>query len=419
MFNRNLQETIEELLKEFRVLYLTGPRQSGKTTLVKKLGKQLNMSYVTLDDQAIYQAVNQDPHGFIDSFKGRNIILDKFQYSSQLVPAIKMCSDNLAIEHKGKFLLTGSADVFRSAKTHEALPGHMARLELYPLSRTEINNKQFNLIDYLIIQDFKNTKQISITRENIAQWIIDGGYPEIQYKKSQRTKTIWFKSYLQGRLFKDFETLYNARGDYQTKLRVLISYLSGLCGNLLKYSNVASDIGLDDKTSKTYISLLELMFIVKTMPAFRKNRAKREITHMPKLHFVDTGLACYLLGLNKCEQLIKSNNYGGLLENFIMMEITKHSQWALNDISVYHFRDKRKNEVDIILEQTNGQTIAIEVKASASVSIRDFKGILKFADFVGSQFSHGIVFYSGKHVLPFNQGKLKLTALPIGLLNEC
>lgn len=417
MFNRKLEKALEELLQEFRVVYLTGPRQSGKTTLVKKLGSHLQMKYLTLDDQAVYAAVKNDPHGFINSFDEENIILDEFQYSPNLIPAIKKCSDELGIKHKGKFLLTGSADIFKSARAQEALPGHMARLELYPLSLSEINNKSLNLVDFLIQENFKCDKETGINRENIAQWIIDGGYPEVQNKKSKRAKTIWFKSYLQGRLFKDFETLYNARGDYQAKLRMLIAYLSGLCGNLLKYSNVSNDLELDDKTTKTYVSLLELMFIVKTVPTFLKNRAKREVTHMPKLHFVDTGLACHLLGLQNTEKLLQSPSYGVLLENFVYMEIIKHTQWALNDVSIYHFRDKRKNEVDIIMEQANGQTIAIEIKVSASISIRDFKGIMKFAEFAGEKFSHGILFYTGKHVLPFNNGELKMMALPIGLLN--
>lgn len=417
MFERNIEKTIEELLQEFRVVYLTGPRQSGKTTLVKKLGRHLHMQYMTLDDQAVYAAVKNDPHGFIDSFDNNNIVLDEFQYSPNLIPAIKKCSDELSVKHKGKFLLTGSADIFKSAKAQEALPGHMARLELYPLSLSEINNKSLNLVDFFIEENFKLDKTFNINREDVAQWIIDGGYPEVQNKKSKRAKTIWFNSYLQGRLFKDFETLYNARGDYQTKLRMLITYLSGLCGNLLKFSNVSNDLEIDDKTAKTYVSLLELMFIVKTVPTFLKNRAKREVTHMPKLHFVDTGLACNLLGLHNVEQLLQSPNYGGLLENFVYMEIIKHTQWALNDVSIYHFRDKRKNEVDIIMEQANGQTIAIEIKASSSISIRDFKGIIKFAEFAGDKFSHGILFYTGKHVLPFNNGDLKMVALPIGVLN--
>ncbi len=137
---------------------------------------------------------------------------------------------------------------------------------------------------------------------------------------------------------------------------------------------------------------------------------------MPKLHFVDTGLACYLLGIKNYEQLVYSQYFGGLFENLIFMELTKHSQWALNDARLYHFRDKRKNEVDIVLEQCNGQIIGIEIKAAATVGTSDFKGLTKLADFAGNKFSHGIVFYSGANILPFNQEGIKMYALPVGLL---
>jgi predicted AAA+ superfamily ATPase len=415
MFKRNLEKLIEELLNEFRIVYLTGPRQSGKTTLVQLVGKSLAMRYLTLDDNTILSAVENNPQSFIQSFDKQNIVLDEFQYCPELIPAIKQTSDQLGDKHKGKFLLTGSADIFKSAKVQEALPGHMARLELYPLSITEIGNQPINIIDYLIEQKFNNTKNLTVSRQQLANWIINGGYPEIQ-SKSPRGKSMWFKSYLQGRLLKDFDSLYTARGDYQAKLSALIAYLAGLCGNLLKYSNISNDLELDDKLVKTYINILELMFIVKSVPAYLKNRAKRQATRMPKLHFVDTGLACYLLGIKNYEQLVYSQYFGGLFENLIFMELTKHSQWALNDVSLYHFRDKRKNEVDIVLEQNNGQIIGIEIKAAATVGISDFKGLTKLADFAGTKFSHGIVFYSGANILPFDQGDIKMYALPIGLL---
>ena len=415
MFRRNLEKIIEELLNEFRIVYLTGPRQSGKTTLVQLVGKNLDMQYLTLDDNAILSAVENDPQSFIQSFEEQNIILDEFQYSPELIPPIKQASDQLSNNRKGKFLLTGSADIFKSAKTQEALPGHMARLELYPLSISEISKQPINIIDYLVEQRFENNANLLVPKQQIADWILNGGYPEVQ-SKSQRGKSIWFKSYLQGRLLKDFETLYTARGDYQAKLSALIAYLSGLCGNLLKYANVSNDLELDDKLVKTYINILELMFIVKTVPAYLKNRAKRQATRMSKLHFVDTGLACYLLGLKNYEQLVYGQYFGGLFENLVFMELTKHTQWSLNDVSLYHFRDNRKNEVDIVLEQNNGQIIGVEIKASATVGVKDFKGLRKLAEFAGNKFSHGVVFYTGANILPFHQGEIKMYALPVGLL---
>lgn len=415
MILRHLEPIIVELLSEFRVVYLTGPRQAGKATLVKYIADRLNMDYITFDNQTMLSAATNDPHGFIQSFDDRKLALDEFQYLPSLVPAIKESSDQLLPTTKGKFLLTGSTDIFHSAKTQEALPGHMARLELYPLAISEMNQQSQNIIDYLISQQFNPRENAKLTRTQLAEWIISGGYPEVQ-TKSLRAKSMWYSSYVQGRLFKDFESLYNARGDYFSRLQALIPYLAGLSGNLLKYANISNDLELDDKLTKTYIQILELMFIVARVPAYKKNRAKRAATRMPKLHFIDTGLACYLLGLKNSDQLLASQYYGGLLENLVYMELRKHAQWSEDMVNLYHFRDKQKNEVDIIIELLNGHIIGVEVKASASVTSHDFKGLKKLAEFAGQQFMYGLVFYAGGETLPFHQDGHSFYALPIGVL---
>ena len=415
MFERHLASVIESLLDEFRVIYLTGPRQSGKTTVVRQIAKQCGLVYLTLDDGSILDAASLDPHGLIESFEGQNLALDEFQYTPALIPAIKAESDRLGREGMGKFLLTGSADIFRSAHTQEALPGHMARFELYPLSAMELGGQRSNIIDLLSEQSFVKKAVPLVSKAQLAGLVLAGGYPEIQ-NKSPRAKKIWFQSYVEGRLLKDFDVLYRARGDYHAKVKALVHYLAGLTGNLLKYANVSKDLEIDDKLAKSYIQILELMFIVKRLPGYLKNKSKRQATRMPKLHFVDTGLACHLLGLTSTAQLMRSQYYGGLVENFVLMEFCKHVQWADNDIELWHFRDKHMNEVDIVMEQTDGSVIGVEVKASATVGVADFKGLRKLADFTGQRFYYGVVFYNGEHVLPFHQDNRHYWALPMGLL---
>ncbi len=417
MYARKIEPLLLEFLTEFRIIYLTGPRQAGKSTLVRSIATQTHMDYITLDNHATLAAVQNDPHGFIQSMGEKNIILDEFQYAPELIYAIKEASDSLSPQKKGKFILTGSADIFRSAKAQEALPGHMARLELYPLALSELKPSSTNIIDYLLADDFQYRQTPITTREEIAALILQGGYPEIQ-TKSPRAKQAWFHSYLEGRLWKDFETLYAARGDYHSKLQALVPYLAGLSGNLLKYANVANDLGLDDKVIKSYIEILDLMFIIKRTPAYLKNKSKRKATTLPKLHMVDTGLASYLLGLHTPEQMLLSQYYGGLLENFIAMELYKQASWANNSVEIYHFRDTRQKEVDIILEQQNGQIIGIEIKASSSVNASDFSGLMSLAEFSGDRMQRGVLFYSGREILPFKIAEHQFYALPIGLLTQ-
>lgn len=414
MFQRKLTSIVIELLKEFRIVYLTGPRQAGKTTLTKSITPETGLEYVSFDNQNILLSAQNDPIGFIDSFKS-GVILDEFQYVPELISAIKQASDNLPATVKGKFLLTGSADIFRSSKTQEALPGHMARLELYPLSLSEKFNTQNNVIELLCDKNF-NIKQLeTLNHQRLADLILQGGYPEVQ-NKSARGKQIWYESYIEGRLYKDFETLYSARGDYRSKLKALVPYLAGLAGNLIKFSNISNDIKEDDKLIKSYMEVLELMFIIKTIPGYIKNKAKREAITMPKLQMVDTGLACNLLGLKNQEQLVQSSYFGGLLENLIFMELLKQNSWSNEQVNLFHFRDKYKNEVDIVLERENSQIIGIEVKASATIRQHDFKGLIKLAEFNPAKFQYGIVFYSGKEILPFSQNDIQLFALPISIL---
>ena len=415
MYARRLQPVLEELLGEFRIVYLAGPRQAGKTTLARLVSRDLEMEYITLDDQSALASAQNDPHGFVRSLGRRSAVLDEFQYAPTLIAAIKETSDNLEPHERGKFLLTGSADIFRSARTQESLPGHMARLELLPLAIAELGGQPLNVVDHLWAGDFTSAPTTPTTREEIASLVLRGGYPEVQ-SKSRRGKQAWFRSYIDGRLYKDFETLHAARGDYLSKLRALAPWLAGVSGNLLKYANIANDLELDDRLSKRYVEVLELMHIVRRLPAWTKGRAKRQATRMPKLHYVDTGLACHLLGLRGERQLLASPHYGGLLESLVCMEFCKHSAWAEEEVDLWHFRDNRKREVDIVMEHGDSRIIGVEVKASASVRKEDFLGLAALAESAGDTFERGVLFFGGQDVLPFSVGGRRFHALPLGML---
>ena len=433
MYPRHLHPLVRDMLGEFRIVYLTGPRQSGKTTLARSVAAEVGLRYLTLDDPATQAAAASDPHGFVRSLGNQPVVLDEFQHVPELVPALKEASDRHASElpsrqapgipRKGLFLLTGSADIFRSARVQEALPGHMARLELLPLSVAELQGSRQNLIDYLLAGDFSSPPSpssvpdptASPTREQIARLILLGGYPEVQ-SMSPRARSIWFRSYTEGRFFKDFESLYTARGDYHSKLRALAPYLAGRSANLLRYASLANDLELNDKLAKSYVEILELMFLIRRVPSYRKNLARRMAVRMPKLHFVDTGLASHLLGLRAEDRLLTSPHYGALLETLLFMECAKHAEWAEEEVGLYHFRDKRKREVDIVLERPDGRIIGVEVKASATVRRQDFNGLAALAELAGAAFERGVLLYTGQQALPFHRGPARMHAVPLGIL---
>lgn len=413
LYRRPIKDQIIELLHDFRIVYLTGPRHAGKSTLAREIAKELGLEYYTLDDAALLASARSDPRGLLASLR-KPLVLDEFQMAPGLIGAIKMVSDS-ADGQKGLFLLTGSSDIFRSAQAQETLPGHMARVELYPLSHSERHDDRRNQIDWLLGGAFDDALLQPLDRVSMGQFLMEGGYPEA-ISKSPRSRSAWFASYTEGRLLKDFETMHQVKGDYHGKLSALIRNLAGMTGNLVKYANIANDLSQDDKTVKRYMEILELMFIIHRLDPYVRNSAKRAVVGMPKLHFVDTGLACHLLGLKNAETLHTTQFFGGLVENFVYGELLKHAAWSAEEVNFHHFRDTAKHELDLVIERGDGKVVGVEVKASMTVKPENFSGLASFADYAKKRFLHGILFYSGDKVLPFRIQDATYHAVPISTL---
>jgi predicted AAA+ superfamily ATPase len=210
--------------------------------------------------------------------------------------------------------------------------------------------------------------------------------------------------------------MHHVKGDYHSKLSALIRNLAGMTGNLIKYANIANDLSQDDKTVKRYMEILELMFIIRRLHPYVRNSAKRAVVGMPKLHFIDTGLACHLLGLKNSDTLHTSQFFGGLVENFVFCELLKHATWSEEDVNFYHFRDTARHELDLVIERGDGKAVGVEVKASMTVKPEDFSGLSVFAEYAKDKFLHGVLLYSGDKVLPFKINNTVFHALPISLL---
>lgn len=367
MYKRHIKKRILESLQEFRVVYIPGARQAGKSTLIRQLSEETGQQYITFDEQAFRDSAKSDPEGFIDAYEGEDISIDEVQYIPDLVLAIKQVSDLLPPQQKGKFLLTGSTDLFAGKKITDRLPGHMDTLTMYPLSLTELTGKTHNIVDKIIDANFIKKGDVITSKQALCEKILYGGYPEVQ-SKSARARISWFRSYMQARILKDFEHIYSGRGDYIAHANALLNLLSGRCGNLLSYNKLANELGIGDEKTKNMIIALEQMFIVRRAMGYIKNRSKRLAVTTPKIHFIDTGLACYLLGIRTQEQLVASQFFGGLLENLIFIDLCKNAVFSDHEVEIYHFRDHQQKEVDIVLEEPGGMITGIEIKAAKSFS---------------------------------------------------
>ena len=397
-------------MQKFRIVYVVGARQVGKSTLVRSIADKLGITYLTFDEAATRNSAEIDPEGFIRTLD-LPVVVDEFQHVPQIIPAIKLVSDRA--NAKGLFLLTGSADIFKSARLQEALPGHLARVEMHPLSVTELRDVDSNFVEQIVNGELTQLGYM-LDRTVLADRILLGGFPEVQ-SMSFRARLNWFQSYLRGRLHSDFETIYAPRGDHQVRLDNLIPALAARSAKLLRYSNLSTDDGINDKVVKNYVEALELMFVVHQLPAFRKNPGTRG---MPKLHFLDTGLAAFLMGFRNENQLSTSMEFGRLLETLVFNEIVRQSSWAApaSVMRINHFRDTRKREVDLIIADASNKLHGIEVKAAVTVTAGDFKGLASFAAYAGSQFASGTLLYNGERSLPFKVEDNIYWAIPLSNL---
>ena len=332
-----------------------------------------------------------------------------------LVPAIKMNVDEQNI--KGKYLLTGSSDIFKNSKIKESLAGRMVSFNLFPLSYAEINNRGLNIIDKLFSEDFNHfdVKFEAMENDMFTDAVINGGYPEV-YNLSAKAKKAWFEFYIKARITKDISTVENIELDKITSLDKLLKVLAGHIGKLVNYKNISDTIGIADKTVAKYIQILEALYIIKLVPAYSNNHLKR-VVKSPKVHFIDSGLASYLLNIDKEGAMTKKGNiYGNLVESFVYSELIKHQVSSKESVNIYHFRDQQKKEVDFVLESTDGSIVALEIKSGSRIKQEHFKGLLALAKIIDPKIFKGVVLYGGDKVLPYKIEEFTFWAIPLKIL---
>ena len=412
MIKRKIEKKLETALQNFRIVMLNGARQSGKTTLVKLLAKEQNMDYITLDDPDKLNLAKTDPKNFLAFYAKGKLVIDEIQFAPELIPYIKTMVDET--NEKGKFLLTGSADFMRMHEITESLAGRMVRYTLYPLSHAELREKEENVLDTLFTDAFSELKSYA-SLSDVLESTLRGGYPEIiEYDRALRDD--WFASYVESRIQKDILELKSISLSKLHLIKSLLQLLATYDAELLNYDKIAKKLQIDNKTVLSYVGLLEAMYIIKIVPSYHVNASLRVIKS-PKIHFLDTGLLSYLLHIDSENLfLYKDEKYGSVIENFVYSELLKESSYATQSVDIYHFRDLKKREVDLVLEHRNGKIIGVEVKAKATIKKSDLKGMIALAKASKERFYGGIIFYGGDEIQPISVDGFLFYCLPLGVL---
>jgi predicted AAA+ superfamily ATPase len=405
-FRRFSVERITTALKDTPVVVVTGPRQCGKTTLVREFVDD-DRVYVTLDDDTVLEAVRNDPAGFVRGLD--RAVIDEVQRAPDLLRAIKKSVDD--DRRPGRFLLTGSANILTLPTISESLAGRMEIVDLLPLSRAEIRGVKPAFLARAFTGKISRPFEIMIGQDLVHSVLI-GGYPEMVRRKDHKRRQAWAHDYVRAIVQRDVRDI--AEVEKLDQMPRLLRVLAHHSGQLTNFSEIGGQIGLDDKTTRKYVAIMEELFLVRRLGPWFRNRLKRMVKS-PKLHFLDSGLLAAMLGLTK-ERITKDRSaLGPLLETFVFSEVLKQASWLDEASTMHHYRDKDQDEVDIVVENDSGSLIGLEIKASATVNSGDFKGLKKLALASGREFRLGVVLYDGEALVPFGN---HLFAAPISCLWE-
>jgi len=410
---RNITSDVREALADTPVVLLCGARQVGKSTLARQLasegfGGQGAVTYLTLDDATLLARADSDPDGFIRQLTGATV-LDEVQRAPSLFRAMKAVVDD--DRRPGRFLLTGSANVLMLPRLSESLAGRMEMLTLWPFSQGELQGRKEGFIDVVFEEELP--EEVADARETSTTFwdrVIRGGYPEAVVRSSGKRRSRWFSSYLTTVLQRDIRELANIEG--LTQLPRLLQLLAVRSGSLVNWSEVSRSAGIPNTTLKRYLALLQATYMIREVPAWSVNLSKR-LVKSPKIHVTDTGLAADLMGMVRSGEGPTVTMRGGIVESFVAMELEKQRTWASRRISIYHMRTARQEEVDLILEDSRGALVGIEVKMAGSVNDADFRGLRVLQAMQPDTFQRGIVFYLGERVVAFGS---QLHAVPISAL---
>lgn len=407
LFDRHLAPALEAALGDTPVALVVGPRQAGKTTLCRLVADRRGARYLSLDDAATLAAASADPAGFIAALDGP-VFLDEIQRAPALLPAIKLAVDRNRAA--GRFLLTGSADVLALPRVSESLAGRMEVLTLWSLSQGERAGVREGFIDALFAKQKLGPTGPGEPRADLIGRALAGGFPEAVARRDPSRRSAWFRSYVTTMLERDVRNLAEIEG--LADLPRLLSLVAARSATLLNVAELSRSAALPQTTLSRYLALLERTFLVRRLPAWAGNRARRAIK-TPRVWIPDTGLLAHLAGLSPARLAEDPTPLGPLFETFVTSELTKQLAWSRTRAELLHFRTHAGREVDLVIEADDGRLAGIEVRSAATVGGADLKGLAALREVAGKRFQRGVVLYTGREAVPFGSD---LWALPVSAL---
>jgi uncharacterized protein len=407
LYPRFAEAPLLEALADSPAVLVHGPRQCGKTTLARMVGEARGYAYFTFDDEVARAAAETDPLGFVGDLPER-AILDEVQQVPRVFASLKPAIDRRRTP--GRFILTGSTNVLLVPALADSLAGRMETVHLHPLAQCELSAQPSPFLERLFGAGFSAGASERLGRD-LAERVVGGGYPAALARSAGKRRALWYRGYLDAIVQRDVRDL--ARIAALDAMPRLLQLTASQTAGLLNVSDLAGPFQLSRPTIRDYVTLLERLFLVDELPAWHANHLKR-LVKTPKLHVGDTGFAAALLGMNADALLAEREIYGRLLETFAYQELRRLASWSDEPVRFSHYRDRDGAEVDVVLEQ--GRLLAgVEVKAAATVTAKDFRGLRRLADAAGPGFVSGVVLYDGETRASFGE---RLHAVPLRALWE-
>jgi predicted AAA+ superfamily ATPase len=405
-YKRWQYDTVNKSLQSRRVIVLSGSRQCGKTTLSRDLAS-IDAIYRSLDDVTLLEAALSDPHGFV-RHGNELMIIDEVQKAPTLLQAVKMDVDQ--VQKPGRFLLTGSANLYSIPAAKESLAGRISNIRLRPLTQGELYGKQPCFLENAFNKVFK-THEIICDKDAYIITALKGGFPEALSLGIIQEESMWYKDYIAAITQRDLHDIINIKR--QNSMKELLYVLAAWSSKFIDISAICSSLGIARQTLVSYINALEALYLVERVRPWSKTDYDRVNKH-DKLFMTDTGIMGTILGWRFEKIRLDGDKTGKLIETFVFTQLAALIDAQQQEYQIYHYRDREKREVDFIIENEDGNLLGIEVKAGSALSQDSFKHLKWFRDnMAGKHTFIGIVLYTGENVLSFGSD---MWAVPISVL---